>query len=248
MMKHLVLLCGPAVCEYEVIPPSTLREACAKGRQDLDRQLSGDVQNVWTQPLTPGEAMSKFKLSKAMLMRAATLKAKGAKAMEARAMPATLGDKVLSAFLKNGQALCGAFQIGRCAKEEDQCGALHKSAVVLKSARVCGGRHAASECRDKRALPIGGTQPPQTPVADPAPEEGRPPKVAQSPRGDHLPNEGYHCRWWQTMLLTRPSSTDWQPRRAKQPRGRHVLVNTCLEARCGFPDFQPQGRCQPFQK
>ncbi len=180
-MKHLVLLCGPAVCEYEaweVIPPSTLRDACAKGRRDLDRQIGRDIQNVWTQPLTPGEAMSKFKLSKAMMLQAATLKAKGAKAMEARAMPATLGDKVLSAFLKNGQALCGAFQIGRCAKEESQCGALHKCAVVLKSARVCGGRHAASECRDKRALPIGGAQPPPAPVTAPAPDEGRPPKVA----------------------------------------------------------------------
>ena len=231
MMKHLVLLCGPAVCEYEaweVIPPSTLREACAKGRQDLDRQLSGDVQNVWTQPLTPGEAMSKFKLSKAMLMRAATLKAKGAKAMEARAMPATLGDKVLSAFLKNGQALCGAFQIGRCAKEEDQCGALHINPRWFSSRREFAGADMQLPSVGIRELcRLVGHSHPRRQWQTQHRKRGdlrrlRGVGKGQSPRRDHLPNEGYHCRWWQTMLLTRPSSTDWQPRRAKQPRGRHV--------------------------
>ena len=190
-MKHLLLLCAPAVCEFEaweVIPPSILREAKAKGRHDLDRQIHRDIQNVWTQPLTPGEAMSKFKLSKAMLSKAAALKAKGAKAMEARAMPATLGNKVLSAFLKNGQPLCGAFQIGRCSKSEDQCDALHKCAVVLRSARVCGGRHSAADCHDKRALPIDG--PPsqqQQDVVEQPPAEGRPQMVAASKKRPKSP-------------------------------------------------------------
>ena len=157
-MKHLLLLCSQHVCEYEaweVIPPSVLREACNQGRKDLDRQVHRDIQNVWVRPLTPGEALSKFKLSKSMLAKAAALRSKGARALEARSMPSTLGDKVLSAFMRNGQALCGAFQIGRCSRTEQQCRGLHKCAVVLKSARVCGGRHPACECHDKRFLHAG---------------------------------------------------------------------------------------------
>ena len=90
-----------------------------------------------------------------MLAKAAALRSKGARALEARSMPSTLGDKVLSAFMRNGQALCGAFQIGRCSRTEQQCRGLHKCAVVLKSARVCGGRHPACECHDKRFLHAG---------------------------------------------------------------------------------------------
>ena len=131
------------------------REACNQGRKDLDRQVHRDIQNVWVRPLTPGEALSKFKLSKSMLAKAAALRSKGARASEARSMPSTLGDKVLSAFMRNGQALCGAFQIGRCSRTEQQCRGLHKCAVVLKSARVCGGRHPACECHDKRFLHAG---------------------------------------------------------------------------------------------
>ena len=160
-MKHLLLLCSQSICEYEaweVIPPSILREAQVQGRQALDRQVHRDIQNVWAQPISPGEALTKFKLSKAMMARAAKLKDKAVRAAEARAMPSTLGDRVLSAFLKNGQPLCGAFQLHRCGKHESQCEAWHKCAVVLRSARVCGGRHAACDCHDKRAVCCPGAQ------------------------------------------------------------------------------------------
>lgn len=124
-VKHLLLLCSQHVCEHEaweVIPPSVLREACNQGRKDLDRQVHRDIQNVWVRPLTPGEALSKFKLSKSMLAKAAALRSRGARASEARSMPSTLGDKVLSAFMRNGQALCGAFRLDAAPKPNSNAG------------------------------------------------------------------------------------------------------------------------------
>ena len=190
-MKHLLLLCSQSICEYEaweVIPPSVLREAQAQGRQALDRQVHRDIQNVWAKPISPGEALTKFKLSKTMLARAASLKSKAVKAAEARAMPSTLGDRVLSAFLKNGQPLCGAYQLHRCGKHESQCDALHKCAVVLRSARVCGGRHAACDCHDKRYLSAEGAEPTKEVHPAPKAKEVRLPKPKKRPQRPKSPD------------------------------------------------------------
>ena len=193
-MKHLLMLSSPFICEYEaweVIPPSVLREAKTQGRQALDRQVHRDIQTVWTQPISPGEALTKFKLSKALMARASQLKEKASKAAEVRAMPATLGDKVLSAFLKNGQTLCGAYQIHRCGRSEDQCDALHKCAVVLRSARVCGGRHAAVDCHDKRSLKVCNDDASKDETKKPqGAKEGRLPQPKKRPQPkspDHPP-------------------------------------------------------------
>eukprot|EP00434_Breviolum_minutum_P038763 symbB.v1.2.034397.t3/scaffold4431.1/size39743/2 len=213
-MKHLLLLCSPSIGEFEaweVIPPSTLREAKVPGRQALDKQIHRDAQTVWAQPISPGEALTKFRLSKNMMSTVANLKLKAAKAAEARAMPATLGNKVLSAFLKNGQALCGAFQIHRCGKEEAQCGALHRCAVVLRSARVCGGKHSACDCYDKRALAAGDTEPPKKEETEaPQAKEERPPQPKKRPKGPEPPDH---------------------PPPAKKARGEQPLQNQRDEAK-----------------
>ena len=213
-MKHLLLLCSSSICEYEaweVIPPSVLRETKTQGRQALDRQVHRDIQTVWTQPISPGEALTKFKLSKALMARASQLKEKASKAAEVRAMPATLGDKVLSAFLKNGQTLCGAYQIHRCGRSEDQCDALHKCAVVLRSARVCGGRHAAVDCHDKRSLKVCND--------DASKEEPKKPQVAKEGR---LP---------QPKKRPQPKSPDYPPPSKRARDDQPVAGNKKEEAR-----------------
>ena len=159
----------------------------------------------------PGEALTKFKLSKALMARASQLKEKASKAAEVRAMPATLGDKVLSAFLKNGQTLCGAYQIHRCGRSEDQCDALHKCAVVLRSARVCGGRHAAVDCHDKRSLKICND--------DASKEEPKKPQVAKEGR---LP---------QPKKRPQPKSPDYPPPSKRARDDQPVAGNKKEEAK-----------------
>ena len=224
-MKHLLLLCSPSICEYEaweVIPPSVLREAKTQGRKDLDRQVHGDIQTVWAQPISPGEALTKFKLSKSMMARAAQLKQRAARAAEVRAMPATLGDKVLSAFLKNGETLCGAYQIHRCGRSDEQCDALHKCAVVLRSARVCGGRHAASDCHDKRYLKADNQTPTKKEeVALPLAKEGRLPKSRKKEAGSSTAKEG---RLPQPKKRPQPKSPDHPPP-AKRARSEPPVVD-----------------------
>ena len=225
-MKHLLLLCSQSICEYEaweVIPPSVLREAQVQGRQALDRQVHRDIQNVWAQPISPGEALTKFKLSKAMMARAAKLKDKAVRAAEARAMPSTLGDRVLSAFLKNGQPLCGAFQLHRCGKHESQCDAWHKCAVVLRSARVCGGRHAACDCHDKRALSAAGAEPDKEASPGPKAKEGRlpqpkkRPKQPRSPKGAEPAEEAPPVPKAKEGRLPKPKKRPQQPRSPDHP-------------------------------
>ena len=250
-MKHLLLLCSPSIGEFEaweVIPPSTLREAKVQGRQALDKQIHRDAQTVWAQPISPGEALTKFRLSKNMMSTVANLKLKAAKAAEARAMPATLGNKVLSAFLKNGQALCGAFQIHRCGKEEAQCGALHRCAVVLRSARVCGGKHSACDCYDKRALAAGDTETPKKEETEaPQTKEERPPQPKKRPKVLHQRRKLVVNNLCRTREM-RPSSTGWPLPKGAPPKNQPWFCNTPMEESCGCRAFRLWLRWRRFRQ
>ena len=68
------------------------------------------------------------------------------------AMPAELRGYVLTQALKSGTMLCAAFNTDRCYNEDANCEGAHLCAVVLQSGRACGGKHAAKDCRARRAL------------------------------------------------------------------------------------------------
>lgn len=178
-MKHLLVLSLPTVSDFEaweVIPASMLRQALEEGRRDLDKPINRDSHTVWAAPLSAEDAKTHLQASQALVDKAREMRERGKRASAARAMPTCIQGKVLSAFMKNGMALCGGYQIGRC-DAEGSCGGAHRCAVLLRQSRVCGGRRRADECRDKRAMApesmpsMPSTTP--TPAADVA---GPPPK------------------------------------------------------------------------
>ena len=173
-MKHLLVLCQSAVCDYEaweVIPASELRRAAEEGRGSLDKPINRDSHTVWAAPISPADAAAHLRVSQSLVDKAKALRDKGRKAAAARAMPTSVQGKVLSAFMKNGVALCGGYQVGLC-DSPGTCGGEHKCAVLLKQGRVCGGRHRADECMDKRAMAPEAM--PSKPASSPAPVGPRP--------------------------------------------------------------------------
>lgn len=115
-------------------------------------------------------------------------------------MPDEINGKVLSAYLKSGEPLCGAFQLGRCQLEETDCTGQHRCAVLLKSGRICGGWHTASQCWEKRAFkrekgpspaPSKGSHKevakPSSKATQPHPPEGPPPKKLRIAAGRDPP-------------------------------------------------------------
>ena len=74
---------------------------------------------------------------------------------ETQDMPPSLQQKQTSAFLRDGQQLCGPYQVGACTHaSEDDCPAVHRCAIVLRTGRVCGGRRPGNSCWDRRALMV----------------------------------------------------------------------------------------------
>lgn len=195
-MKHLLLNSLRTICDFEaweVIPASELLEAARVGREALDRAIQRDSQTVWTVPLSQQAVQDQLKVSKGLLKKARELKSKHAQSSAVRAMPSSLQGKVLSAYMKNGTALCGGYQVLKCSLDESACQGAHKCAILLKQARVCGGRHPACECRDRRAMlveqmPVPEAQEaappplrPSAPIAAPRREGKQPKSPAQSP-------------------------------------------------------------------
>ena len=144
-VKHLVLGSLHFVCDFEaweVIPDSELLEAAKLGRQAVDQAISRDSQTVWTVPLSADDVKDQLRVSGELVEKAQALKSK----------TSSIQGKVLSAYMKNGVALCGSYQVKKCELPESQCSGAHKCSVLLKQVRVCGGRRPACECQDRRAM------------------------------------------------------------------------------------------------
>ena len=112
----------------------------------------------------------------------------------------------LSSFLKDGSLLCGAYQHGRCSQWENGCGAGHRCAVLLQSGRVCGGRHTAQSCRDKRYRPVeDGSTTAEAPAkpsrAAVAPKVGIISPLVGSLRDEILPRYIGHSGGWSLLSL-----------------------------------------------
>ena len=145
---------------WEVIPEEAIAEAVEAGDKMVKQLLPRDGHIVWSVPVTTTEAAARFAAAQQLRVRSASLRARAAR--DAAAMPRTVANKQVSAFLRDSTLLCAAFQNGLCSKSQDQCLA-HQCAVIFKSGRVCGGKHAANECRDKRFIAV-----PPTPMDPPA--------------------------------------------------------------------------------
>ena len=111
---------------------------------------------LWSLPLTNIETASRFAASQQMKARAAVVRARAAR--DAAAMPRSVMDKQVSALLRDNTLLCAPFQQGQCQKSAGDCFA-HQCAVLFKSGRVCGGKHAAKDCREKRFISVEASPP-----------------------------------------------------------------------------------------
>lgn len=151
---------------WEQITPSAASDAVEAGKKQAQTSISRDNHVVWSVPVTALDMARRFAVSQVLREKAAKRReaAHGAEAI--RSMPNHLQGKQLSSFLRDGKLLCGAWQSNRCTRDESACGAAHRCAVMLKSGRVCGGKHQAMVCRDRRALLVTGT--PAVPKEEPA--------------------------------------------------------------------------------
>lgn len=151
---------------WEQITPSAASDAVEAGKKQAQTSISRDNHVVWSVPVTALDMARRFAVSQVLREKAAKRReaAHGAEAI--RSMPNHLQGKQLSSFLRDGKLLRGAWQSNRCTRDESACGAAHRCAVMLKSGRVCGGKHQAMVCRDRRALLVTGT--PAVPKEEPA--------------------------------------------------------------------------------
>ena len=154
-VKHRVLEAAKQLAgfeSWEMVTEEAAMQAKEVGRRAVDKAIHQDRAVLWSLPITQEEARERFSLAAALKARAAKLRSEAAQSPAVRSMPDEVQGKILSAYLKSGEALCGAFQLGRCQLEEKHCTGQHRCAVLLKTGRICGGWHTASDCWDKRAL------------------------------------------------------------------------------------------------
>ncbi|CAE7241463.1 clpC [Symbiodinium natans] len=156
--KHLILATASRCLDFaswDAVSPQLLVQDDPALRNTVAEKVRLDGDTVWQAPASfPGPVRKKAFQTTALhnrrQMRAATA-AGGTRSAEAEpTMPAQANGRVLSAFLRNGSRLCPNFQLGRC--RDDDCVLQHQCAAVLRSSRVCGGRHAGKDCRDKRRM------------------------------------------------------------------------------------------------
>ena len=189
--KHLVRLAMEKLVAYEsweTIPEQIFAEALEYARQQVDKVLKQESRVIWAAPLTKTELQARFQLSEALKLKAAAKREEAQAKGGLTAMPASLNGKVLSAFMKNGAPICGAFQTKSCPLEKEACPGRHTCAVMRKSGRVCGGGHPACECYDKKFIKVeempgegtgsGSAKAKPTSKA----KEERPPEPATPPR------------------------------------------------------------------
>ncbi|CAE7326591.1 clpC, partial [Symbiodinium sp. CCMP2456] len=168
-VKHLVLS-ATARCLFNAADPGL--------REEVGEKVRLDSTVIWRAPAgTPGpEAKLAFKETALRLRRqsrAVTAGETRRSPEEPVVMPAQVNGRVCSAFLRNGMRLCPAFQSQAC--RAANCALAHQCAAVLRSGRVCGGRHPARECHDRRLVKPGDVPPAITVAQEAAAGATRPP-------------------------------------------------------------------------
>ncbi len=103
--------------------------------------------------LRVNDLRDRLRMSVSLRNNAQKRKQESATAPAVRSMPDSIGGKLTTAYMRNGTALCGAYQIGLCSDDLPHCQGAHKCAIALRTGRACGGRHPAMACYDKRFVP-----------------------------------------------------------------------------------------------
>eukprot|EP00434_Breviolum_minutum_P030559 symbB.v1.2.027024.t1/scaffold2740.1/size71859/1 len=135
---------------WELIPEEAISEAVEAGAKAVNLLIPRDGHVKGRPNYTNGGSLS-FRCSSAYQgSRYNVEKARAAR--DAAAMPRAVGGKQVSAFLRDSTLLCARFQQGRC--NAPDCKLAHQCSVLFKSGRVCGGKHAAKDCRDKRFIKV----------------------------------------------------------------------------------------------
>ena len=137
---------------WEMICPENVEEAKHHAERAVNQALHRDGHLVWSTPITASEVAVRFALTTRMKERAAALRRESRHTRAVRSMPDVVNGRQMSSFLRDGGLLCGEYQVEKCTKSEEECGAMHRCGVLLRTGRVCGGRHPGLRCYDKRAI------------------------------------------------------------------------------------------------
>ena len=209
---------------WEVIPEESIGEAVEAGDKMVKQLLPRDGHIIWSVPITTTEAAARYAAAQQLKVRSASLRARAAR--DAAAMPRTVDNKQVSAFLRDSTLLCAQFQTGKCSKSADQCFA-HQCAVIFRSGRVCGGKHAAQECRDKRFISV--TPPPaDVPATKKMPRPpSSPPPAKRAAATANLPEREQPSKAKRQARPRGSAPADLQPPQAPhsepEPEGGQVL-------------------------
>ena len=103
--------------------------------------------------LRANDLRDRLRMSVSLRNNAQKRKQETATAPAVRSMPDFIAGKLTTAYMRNGTALCGAYQLGLCSDDLPNCQGAHKCAIALRTGRACGGRHPAMDCYDKRFVP-----------------------------------------------------------------------------------------------
>ena len=149
-MLHIALGTLTAFESWEVIPEEEYRKAMSDARHGVDAVLKQEIRTLWAKPTNREELQARFQLSEVLKKQASERREASRQTPVVSKVPSQVNGKVLSQYLKNGATLCGDFQNNACRLERKECPGLHLCAVLRASGRVCGGGHAAVDCRDKK--------------------------------------------------------------------------------------------------
>lgn len=198
--KHLVLASFSILSRFEswdLVSQEALDQIKTLSPGFTDKAVNQDSSMLWAVPPSPEELRSRFNLTTALKSRAAQARKQHEDSHTVKTMPSAIQGRTMSAFMKNGTPLCSAFQSGVCGRSEDECRGAHRCAAVLRSGRVCGGRHPGCECRDKRVVLVNPapttpqpiTEPPVPPLPVRSPDLRRPSEPAHPPSKRSRKNE-----------------------------------------------------------
>ena len=169
-IKHLAYALSVELGDFqswEVIPPGDVDKARDKALPQVDSLVSKDGTTVWQKTSTPERTKRAFDFTQEHKKRALENNAT-AQGAGGSIMPASINNKLLTKYLRNGTPLCASFQHESCRAEN--CSEAHLCAVVMQSGRACGGKHAAKVCYARRFVKAEKAPQLKLPVAE-QPEE-----------------------------------------------------------------------------
>ena len=138
---------------WEEVLPADLDGFREVAKEKLALSIAKDKETRYAAQPTKESLKTHLQFSRARVATVAANKIRGSTSRPTVSMPDAIRGRVLTAFLKNGRRLCGAFQMpSGCDEGEEVCGNAHMCAVLLARGRACGGSHGAFVCTEKKYL------------------------------------------------------------------------------------------------